>query len=72
MRCRWVKDSEVKGGRFWLPECYGGLYGRAGCYCPQEPEKDRIKMLEERIEKLEARLASPADRVEKIGGLDHE
>lgn len=50
-RCRWVPDKEV--GRFWLPECFGGIYGPAGCYCPREPKADRITALEKRIAKLE-------------------
>ena len=59
-RCRWVRSSEVPGGKFWLPECWGGLYGPEGCYCPPAPRatKDelanRISALEKRVQKLEA------------------
>ncbi len=59
-RCRWVRAADVPGGKFWLPECWGGLYGPDGCYCLPEPRatKDelvnRIAALEKRVETLEA------------------
>lgn len=59
-RCHWVRDSDVPGGKFWLPECWGGLYGPEGCYCAPEPRVTRdqlaarIEKLEKRIEQLEA------------------
>lgn len=33
-RCRFVKDSECPGGKFWLPACMGGaVAGEDGCTC---------------------------------------
>lgn len=56
MRCRWVRDSEVPGGRFLVPGCWNRvLYGdHAECHCtpsdtPAEPEAetqlDRVERL---------------------------
>ena len=64
MACHWVYTKEVAEGRFWLPDCWGGLYGPDGCYCHVgEPREDRDELLDrlesalERIEKLEKSLA---------------
>lgn len=55
-RCRWVTDKD--GFRFWLPQCYGGLYNSLGCYCPK-PERvsrDEMSDLEQRMAALEAEV----------------
>lgn len=36
-KCHWEKDSTVPGGRFWLPGCMGGIYGKNWCTCPTQP-----------------------------------
>jgi hypothetical protein len=37
-RCRWVFD---KGERFWIPHCYGGIYGKDTCTCrANQPASD--------------------------------
>jgi hypothetical protein len=56
MACRWMHDPEI--GRWWYPECIGGIYGKEGCTCPrgQKAKDDRINQLERRVEKLEKRL----------------
>lgn len=52
--CRWIKDQQVPGGKYHLPECIGAaVYGPDGCTC--EP-KLRRKELEDRVEKLEAQV----------------
>jgi hypothetical protein len=61
MACHWVHDKEVPGGKFWRPECWGGLYDPDGCYCPRPPRAtkdelaERVKRLEKRIADLESR-----------------
>ena len=59
-RCHYVFDREV--GRLHIPGCMGAaVYGPRGCTCPPKPRKadmDRIDRLEERLEKLERRLAA--------------
>ena len=58
MSCHWVRAKELPEGRFWLPDCWGGLYGPEGCYCRSTSERqERDSQLAERIYKLEARLA---------------
>ena len=54
-RCRWMHDPEI--GRWWYPQCFGGIYSKEGCTCSRIPQKDRIAMLEKRIEKLECSAA---------------
>lgn len=62
MACHWVYDKEVPGGRFWLPECWGGLYEPSGCYCPrpkhstEDELKALIVKLTKRVDELENRL----------------
>lgn len=59
MACHWVYDKDVPGGKFWLPECLGGLYEPSGCYCPRPPRAtkdelaEKIKALEKRVSDLE-------------------
>jgi hypothetical protein len=57
-----MHDRDI--GRWWYPQCLGGIYGKKGCTCPRIPQKDRIAMLEKRIEKLECRavLAPEQDK----------
>lgn len=52
MSCRWIYDREVPGGRYWVPDCWGGLYGPEGCYC----EKPKRRDIEDRLERIEAVL----------------
>ena len=55
MVCRWVPDKEI--GRFWVPECWGGLNGGpGGCYCKREPKKSDLEKRVERLEKIVAHL----------------
>lgn len=58
MRCHWVKDDEVPGGKFFVPGCWGGLMAgdRSGCYC-RVNEKDELVDLQKRVAKLEKQLA---------------
>lgn len=61
-RCRWVKDKTVPGGKFWLPECWGGLYDPDGCYCDKpstESLGERISELEEKLDKILKILTPP-------------
>jgi hypothetical protein len=55
MACRWMWDKEI--GRWFLPECYGGLHAwdLSGCYC--ERPRNRLEALESRIEELERAVA---------------
>lgn len=56
MPCRWMHDPEI--GRWWYPQCIGGIYGKEGCTCPRsaKAKQDRFDHLERRIEKLESEL----------------
>lgn len=29
-KCHWAREG---GQRFWIPMCYGGIYGKDGCTC---------------------------------------
>lgn len=60
MACRWMWDKEI--GRWFLPECYGGLHawGLSGCYCPRPRPGDRIEKLEKRVKELERLLKCEA------------
>jgi hypothetical protein len=63
MSCHWVYTKEVPEGRFWLPDCWGGLYGPDGCYCHAgEKAKEDREALEERIDQLERRIAKMEKR----------
>jgi hypothetical protein len=54
-RCHYVRGFD--GERVLIPECWPSLMdGRAACVCPRD--KSTIECLEERIEKLERRLAA--------------
>lgn len=59
MPCRWMHDPEI--GKWWYPQCIGGIYGREGCTCHRGPQKDRVAELEKRIEKLESRLSAHSE-----------
>ncbi len=66
MACRWFTDRET-GERWHVPECWGTLHNPDGeCHCPdRKPDADempddegletRMRALEDRIAKLEAR-----------------
>lgn len=55
MPCKWMHDPEI--GRWWYPQCMGGIYGKEGCTCDRRGlTKDRAAELEKRISKLERRL----------------
>lgn len=58
MVCRWIRDGDVPGGKYHLPDCIGAaVYGPRGCTCSKQRERrdleTKIKELERRIEKLE-------------------
>lgn len=57
MRCHHV--TEPDGQRYWIPGCWGGIYGPEGCYCYHEREKpprdERDRTIRE-LEKENARL----------------
>jgi hypothetical protein len=53
--CRWMHDPKI--GRWWYPQCIGGIYGKEGCTC-HHSRKDRVEVLEKRVEKLERQLAA--------------
>lgn len=55
MACRWVYDKKEKL-RWYYPQCWGGLYDINGCYCNNR-KRDRVELLEARVEELERRLA---------------
>ena len=58
-RCRWVRHKDVPGGKYHLPGCYAGAMTEGQqCHCPSNGPS-RIDLLELRIERLEARLATP-------------
>lgn len=54
--CRWLWDKEI--GRWFMPECHGGMHAwdLSGCYCDRP--RNRLEDLESRIEDLERRLAA--------------
>lgn len=56
MPCRWMHDPKI--GRWWYPECMGGIYGREGCTCPRtaRAKQHKIDELERRIDQLETKL----------------
>lgn len=58
MPCRWMHDPEI--GRWWYPQCMGGIYGKAGCTCGRN-RQDRIEELEKKVEKLERQLMVKTD-----------
>ncbi len=53
MKCRWVRDASVPDGRYFVPQCWGGLnsWSLSGCYCDRA---EHALDLESRLEKLEA------------------
>lgn len=55
-RCGWRVDGGVK---YYHPECWGGLYGLRGCYCPRAKKgtEQRIAELEQRVKELEIAIA---------------
>lgn len=52
--CRWIRDADVPGGKYHVPQCIGAaVYGPGACTCnPQRKQKD----LEDRVAKLEAQV----------------
>lgn len=43
----------VEGERVYIPQCWGGLYDIAGCYCPKPATiKSEIRELEKQLERL--------------------
>jgi hypothetical protein len=55
MACRWMNDKEI--GRWYLPECWGGLYDIEGCYCDRSSPNDEVEQLKKRVQKLEKIVA---------------
>jgi len=52
-------ENGKRSETFWLPECYGGLYGPEGCYCPDESTlQERVETLETELAELRAELKS--------------
>ena len=46
----------VEGHRVWIPHCWGSVvWGKHRCTCGSD-KKDRLQLLEERIERLEEQL----------------
>ena len=61
MRCHWVSDTDVPGGRYHFPGCMGAaVYGPAGCTCGVVREREdlegKVERLELRVKRLEAAL----------------
>lgn len=54
MYCRWVND---KDGRYYVPQCWGGLYHISGCYCERPSQKTKVERLEKRVQELEEKLS---------------
>ncbi len=60
MACRGMWDEGI--GRWFLPECHGGMHvwDLRGCYC--ERPRSRLEQLEARVEELEQALAGVTGR----------
>jgi hypothetical protein len=64
LRCKWVRDPEVPGGKFLVPGCWNrAIYGDdAECQCVGGTEtvaerlEGKIDGLLKRLDKLEARM----------------
>lgn len=61
MRCHWVKDKDVPGGKFQVPGCIGcAVYGPSGCTCGPAGSKrameQEIDELKERVRELETKI----------------
>ncbi len=57
--CRWIADKDVPGGKFFLPECWGGAMAHAGsemamCHCDRRKAKADLF---QRVEQLERSVA---------------
>lgn len=58
-RCRWIKDADVPGGKFFVPECWPRVMGgpSAECHCPKPDRQSMAEMIDylmDRVAKLEA------------------
>ena len=62
MRCRWVYDKDVPGGKFLVPGCWNRAVNGddAECQCREGPETigDQLAALREDIAGLKAKLAA--------------
>jgi hypothetical protein len=57
--CRWVRDSEVPGGRFLVPGCWNRAINGDGadCHCAiaKETVGDKLDAIIRRLDRLEGR-----------------
>ncbi len=62
MRCGFYT---VNGEKCWIPRCYGGIYGKDGCYCYHphvtsmhnyHTKKDQLEQLEDECKRLKRLL----------------
>ncbi len=59
MRCRWVYDKDVPGGKFLVPGCWNrAVHGDdADCQCPDDPETVEYQLAALRRDIAELRAA---------------
>jgi hypothetical protein len=68
MRCYWVKDNEVPGGKYLVPGCWGSVVG-PHCTCGRKGSRreleDQVERLKERVRSLEKACTNGQSEVKK-------